>query len=402
MIMGICIFQLLCCIGFIACAPLNLKTEPVLPFSTKAPDLDTFGSLPLVNPESEVDIFTNILKVNQDSKNNEYPVTQGDIILPKPGRMATTCTRCLWPKSVDGIVYVPYTIAPKGFTASNMETIRRAMLEYETLTCIRFVNRTKEKDFLTISYSSSCTSFIGRIGGGQVVQLNPDGCLYQGSIQHELHHALGFYHEVSRPDRDEHILVKTEFIDPSYLNQFAIFDGNTLDLPYDYNSVMHYSRYAFTINASVPVLIPIPDPNVPIGQRIGLSVLDIQKVNKLYKCDVPCSTLLNGESGTFTSNNFPSQYPNNMSCTWLIRVPRGQAALTFNYINIQETDECVSDYIRIYDGPTKNHPVLLDKACGTPNLPMIIASTYHMLIEFVSDNSVPSAGFNASYKSGII
>lgn len=161
---------------------------------------------------------------------------------------------------------------------------------------------------------------------------------------------------------------------------------------------MHYDAYAFSNTSNKPTIVPKPDPNVPIGQTIGLSVLDVTKINRLYQCSV-CATLLNNNTGIFTSNNYPSAYPNNCDCVWLIRVPSGQASLKFSSFNIQSTPNCDSDYMRIYDGPSKNSPVLLDKMCGSQTIPPLIASTSQMLVQFVSDGAVAGVGFQASYSS---
>ncbi|KAM5129367.1 embryonic protein UVS.2-like [Mantella aurantiaca] len=334
--------------------------------------------------------FSKILHANKDI---DTPLHGGDMLV-KPGRNAINCNSCLWPKNVDGTVPVPYIIS-SSYSAGDLNLFATSMQEFETLTCVRFVNRTTEKDYLSIELSSGCASFVGKLGGGQGVSLG-GGCIYRGIIQHELKHALGFYHEHMRSDRDSYVDIMFQYIDRGYWGNFAKLNTNNLGLEYDYDSVMHYDGYAFSNTTNQPSIVPKPDPNVPIGQRDGLSILDVSKINRLYQCSV-CAALLNKQNGTFTSANYPSPYPDNVNCVWLIRTPYGQTSLTFNGFDVQSTSDCSSDYMRIYDGPSKNSSVLLDKTCGSQSIPQIIASTSQMLVEFVSDGSIAGVGFTATY-----
>lgn len=65
----------------------------------------------------------------------------------------------------------------------------------------------------TISPRFSCFSAIGRQGGKQRLSVG-EGCEYKGTVLHEIMHALGFFHEHSRTDRDDYIMVLWWNIEP--------------------------------------------------------------------------------------------------------------------------------------------------------------------------------------------
>lgn len=59
-------------------------------------------------------------------------------------------------------------------------------------------------------YAVSCSSLLGYVGDKQVLSLQRFGCVQRGIIQHELLHALGFYHEHTRSDRDQYVRINWE------------------------------------------------------------------------------------------------------------------------------------------------------------------------------------------------
>ncbi|XP_037547133.1 high choriolytic enzyme 1-like [Nematolebias whitei] len=231
--------------------------------------------------EHHVDITTRILSANNGS---DELLLEGDMMIPKT-RNAMKClyNSCLWRKSSKGLVVVPYVIGNE-YAGYEKQTIQGAMMAFAAHTCIRFVPRTNEKDFIMIHSKTGCYSELGRIGGMQELSLNKGGCVYGGIAQHELNHALGFQHEQTRSDRDSHIRINWQNIIPATAYNFFKHDTNNLNTPYDYGSIMHYGRDAFSIAYGRDSMTPIPNPNAQIGQRNGLSYWDIKRINILYKC----------------------------------------------------------------------------------------------------------------------
>ncbi|KAB5526048.1 hypothetical protein PHYPO_G00147220 [Pangasianodon hypophthalmus] len=215
----------------------------------------------------------------------DEPKVIGDIAVDDDnGRNADPCTStgCKWPQSSDGLVYVPYIIA-NHFTSSELQVIQRGLDSFASVSCIRFVPRYNERDYLSIESRSGCYSYVGRLGYGQTVSLDRSGCIYHNTIQHELLHALGFNHEQTRSDRDNHIRVLWDNIidDMKYnFDKIATLNQGT---PYDYGSVMQYYRTAFSKNGQ-PTMEPIPDSNVVIGLAREMSQNDIIRLNRLYQC----------------------------------------------------------------------------------------------------------------------
>ena len=128
----------------------------------------------------------------------------------------------------------------------------------------------------------SCCSEVGRSGGKQYVSL-ARGCFSFRTIAHEIGHAIGFWHEQSRPDRDEHVKVYFGRIKQTSVYNFNKHLGNVVTsfrTPYDAISVMQYSSYSFSTNGMKTIESKY---GLPLGGA-ELSPVDILQTRRMYRC----------------------------------------------------------------------------------------------------------------------
>lgn len=103
--------------------------------------------------------------------------------------------------------------------------------------------------------------------------------------------------------------------------------------------------------------------------------------------------------------NYPNNYESNSHCEWLIRTePTHSISFTFNDFDLQKTDNCSADVVRIYDGSQKRDDNILLQICGndihngtgfdTP----LKSKTNELLVVMDTDNAFESKGFAASYQ----
>ncbi|KAL3892424.1 hypothetical protein ACJMK2_004632, partial [Sinanodonta woodiana] len=133
---------------------------------------------------------------------------------------------------------------------------------------------------------------------------------------HEMTHAVGFFHEQNRYDRDDYIAMHWNNIQPGKEHDFQVQQTDVLTTqgaPYDYGSIMHYGPYTFAKDPKQEVMTPKYDPHVEMGQRDAFSELDIWKINTLYGCNTgppPTPAWLQYLSSTIkmtTPNQSPSR-----------------------------------------------------------------------------------------------
>jgi len=222
---------------------------------------------------------------------DQHEMFEGDILLTDENKIAIEAGRSLntplfdanrsgkWPNGV-----VPYTFR-SGFRYRN--EVLRAIAVFEAQTCLKFVARTNQRNYIQFINGQGCYAYIGRTSiVPQPVSIG-SGCQSTGIIIHELMHTIGFWHEQSRLDRDNYIRINLNNVPSNYHRQFAKYSASqasTLGEPYDKQSVMHYGRYAFAINRRIPVITSRSNPNEDLGQRNGFSRIDLNQVRKHYEC----------------------------------------------------------------------------------------------------------------------
>jgi len=245
-----------------------------------------------------------------------YTIIEGDIQMPievvnamrpqaqlKPSAPQAAFTTRLWP---NGIVPFRFETTPRatsncsgalasGFVSTaNQSAMRSAMGVIEAVANVSFrqcanndcgggnpphilirdsTNDTTAGPGNICQDASLNNSAVGRQGGGQIINIvSWTGTSSRFIIVHELLHALGFYHEQVRPDRDIYVNVAAfcnnvlgGCMGSTYLNNFPIDNGATAYGYYDFDSVMHYGQCDFSRNTNCPApSATFPDGGVTI------------------------------------------------------------------------------------------------------------------------------------------
>nr|XP_002716708.1 enteropeptidase [Oryctolagus cuniculus] len=125
-----------------------------------------------------------------------------------------------------------------------------------------------------------------------------------------------------------------------------------------------------------PTLVPTPPPELPTD------------------CGGPFE--LWEPNTTFSSTNFPDNYPNQAFCVWYLNAETGKNI----HLHFQEFDlENIEDVVEIRDGG-EDDSLLLAVYTGSGPVEDVFSTTSRMTVLFITDTSVASSGFKANFTTG--
>jgi hypothetical protein len=185
-----------------------------------------------------------ILQAQSPIKNCSIDISNDSISNDSSGTAKSTsyCRTCnLWANG-----RVPFEF-DANVSSENRQRTLAVMTMLENIAHIDFFPRTNQSQFIRFVDSDVNSSFVGMQSHGNTIKL------FNWNIPmiicHEIFHSLGFFHEHQRPDRDTYVQIRRDDICPDAFDANFPIEPNTAvtsNIPYDFESIMHYDSTAFS------------------------------------------------------------------------------------------------------------------------------------------------------------
>ena len=180
----------------------------------------------------------------------------------------------------DGII--PYYLKGE-FSNQDILNIEEAMHNWENVCGVKFTKVSPRSSAYCIIRVTAYVweSSIGE-NNSQCRMLFGSSMSEVSIITHELGHCIGLVHEHQRPDRDLYVIINWANILSGKDYNFEIINNPLYieeDFSYDYNSIMHYSPYAFSKNGNPT--IESTDGSI-IDPSEAITALDAEHAKAIY------------------------------------------------------------------------------------------------------------------------
>ena len=270
----------------------SIIAVPVLTLAGPIPDFPQYPDedIDIRLTKEQTEIFEEIMeqKVSSSIKNSARAVAGGSQVR-------------LWDENYDPIedrfLLAYYFDQNASHTEKQRNLIRKSFGQYGDYTCVKMVevseNDTRFENKLQVKSEKGCYSYIGRHFEHQEISLGTD-CEYGTYPIHEVMHALGFWHEHQRPDRNEHISIhpnRTYLLDDQFKFAYSteiweMYEWEPSGTDYDIDSITHYTSSMFAKDPDVPVMT-YPGTNDPlvIHNSKTFSENDVIDINFKYVCN---------------------------------------------------------------------------------------------------------------------
>lgn len=128
---------------------------------------------------------------------------------------------------------------------------------------------------------------------------------------------------------------------------------------------------------------------------------------------IECGGLFATSHGNITSVNYPANYPASTNCQWLLRTEAAHT-ISFRFTDFDlEDQDCMADFVSIYDGKKMDTDKLLLRTCGSQPFALdsvnqterlgftkpVKSTGNEMLIVMETDETIEAKGFKAEFET---